>query len=86
MHAETELTALAHRCELDFIAIPPGLLGVTNGAHELGDLLGGELTDACEGAAQVLFFGCELGLMREAAPGAAAADADEGAGRLDAIG
>ncbi|VWM03305.1 Uncharacterised protein [Collinsella intestinalis] len=59
---------------------------MTNGAHELGDLLGGELADACEGTAQVLLFGCELGLMREAAPGATAADTDERTGRLDAIG
>ena len=45
-----------------------------------------EAADAHEGVAQVGLLGRALRLDRERAPRAAAADADEGAGRLDACG
>ena len=86
MHAKAHATVDDSRFELDFIAVAPVVLGVADGLYQLICLLRSELADALEYGAQVLLFGGELCRAREIAPRAAAADAHEGAGRLNAIG
>ncbi len=86
VHAKAHATVDDGRFELDFIAVAPVVLGVADGLYQLIDLLGGELANALERGTQVLLFGGKLSGAREVAPRTTAADAHEGAGRLNAIG
>ena len=86
MHAKANTAVNESGLQLNLIAVAPVVLGVADGLDKFVDLLGGELANALERGAQVLLFGGKLSCAREIAPRTTAADAHEGAGRLNAIG